>query len=46
MKIKFFFNNNSCNDLYTGDKLKNLWTRCQSRLNEMQGMQYLTNTKE
>ncbi len=46
MKIKFFFNNYSCNDLYTGDKLKDLWNRCQSRLNEMQGMHYLTNTKE
>jgi len=45
MKIKFFFNNYSCNDLYTGDKLKDLWKRCQSRLNEMQGMHYLTNTK-
>ena len=46
MKIKFFFNNYSCNDLYTGDKLKELWNRCQSRINEMQSMHYLTNTKE
>jgi len=46
MKIKFFFNNYAYNDLYTGDKLRNLWNRCQSRLNEMQGMDYLTNTKE
>ena len=41
IKIKFFFNNYSCNDLYTGDKLKELWQRCNSRLNEMQTLEYL-----
>ena len=41
IKIKFFFNNVSCNDLYTGDKLKDLWQRCNSRLNEMQTLEYL-----
>ncbi|MDC0415532.1 cell division protein ZapE [Gammaproteobacteria bacterium] len=42
IKVKFFFNKYSCNDLYTGDKLKELWERCSSRLNEMQTIEYLT----
>ena len=42
IKVKFFFNNYSFNDLYTGDKLKELWERCSSRLNEMQTLEYLT----
>jgi cell division protein ZapE len=42
IKIKFFFNIDSCDDLYTGDKLKELWQRCNSRLNEMQTLEYLT----
>lgn len=46
MKVKFFFNNLSCNDLYTGVKLNHLWGRCKSRLNEMQSLNYLTNIKE
>ena len=41
-KIKFFFNNYTCNDLYIGDKLKDLWKRCNSRINEMQTLEYLT----
>ena len=41
-KIKFFFNNNSSNELYSGDKLIGLWHRCISRLNEMQTVEYLT----
>ena len=41
IKIKFFFNSYSCNDLYTGDTLKELWQRCNSRLNEMQTLEYL-----
>ena len=42
IKIKFFFNEYVCNDLYTGTKLKELWKRCNSRLNEMQTLEYLT----
>ena len=42
IKIKFFFNNCSCNDIYVGDKLIELWRRCKSRLNEMQTLEYLT----
>ena len=42
IKIKFFFNEYVCNDLYTGTKLKELWRRCSSRLNEMQTLEYLT----
>ena len=40
-KIKFFFNDVDHNKLYTGKKLKILWDRCQSRLNEMQTSEYL-----
>ena len=42
IKIKFFFNEYVCNDLYIGTKLKELWRRCSSRLNEMQTLEYLT----
>ena len=42
IKIKFFFNDYKCNDLYTGDRLRALWERCNSRLNEMQTIEYLT----
>ena len=42
IKIKFFFTEYVCNDLYTGTKLKELWRRCSSRLNEMQTLEYLT----
>jgi len=40
-KVKFFFNNNLSDDLYSGDKLIDLWHRCNSRLNEMQTLEYL-----
>ncbi len=41
-KVKFFHNIDSLNMLYHGNKLKILWTRCQSRLNEMQTLDYLS----
>jgi cell division protein ZapE len=40
-KIKFFFNDVNYKKLYSGKKLKILWDRCQSRLNEMQTSEYL-----
>ena len=40
-KVKFFFNNKLSDDLYSGDKLIDLWHRCNSRLNEMQTLEYL-----
>ncbi len=40
-KIKFFFNDCSYENLYTGERLKILWDRCQSRLAEMQTEDYL-----
>ena len=41
-KIKFFFDNCSYQDLYTGQKLKILWNRCHSRLSEMRTSEYLS----
>ncbi len=40
-KIKFFSDAATLNELYTGEKLKLLWDRCCSRLNEMQTPEYL-----
>ena len=41
-KIKFFFDDCFCEDLYTGKKLRALWDRCYSRLIEMQTSSYIT----
>ncbi len=41
-KIKFFFDNCSYQNLYTGQKLKILWNRCHSRLSEMRTSKYLS----
>ena len=41
-KIKFFFDNCSHQNLYTGQKLKILWDRCHSRLSEMRTPEYLS----
>ena len=41
-KIKFFFDNCSHQNLYTGQKLKILWDRCHSRLSEMRTSEYLS----
>ena len=40
VKVKFFFNNLDINEIYEGTKLDLLWSRCESRLNEMQGRTY------
>ena len=44
-KIKFFFDNCSQQNLYTGEKLEDLWNRCHSRLSEMQTSDYLARVK-
>ncbi len=41
-KIKFFFNDCSHENLYTGEKLEVLWSRCQSRLSEMQTARFMS----
>ena len=43
-KIKFFFNNFDKNKIYLGNKINNLWLRCNSRLVEMQNKEYFVNT--
>ena len=43
-KIKFFFNNFDKNKIYLGNKINNLWLRCNSRLAEMQNKEYFVNT--
>ncbi len=42
-KIKFFFNNFDKNKIYLGNKINNLWLRCNSRLAEMQNKEYFFN---
>ena len=42
-KIKFFFNNFDKNKIYLGNKINNLWLRCNSRLVEMQNKEYFFN---
>ena len=41
-KIKLFLNEIKVNNIYIGKKIDNLWSRCLSRLNEMQTEEYLT----
>lgn len=43
-KIKFFFNNFDKNKIYLGNKINNLWLRCNSRLAEMQDKEYFLNS--
>ena len=42
-KIKFFFNNIDQDKIYLGKKIENLWSRCRSRLFEMQSKEYFFN---
>jgi len=42
-KIKFFFNELDINEIYSGSKIKLLWSRCASRLSEMSTYKYLSN---
>ena len=41
VKVKFFFNKVKYKDIYSGNRLEILWRRCQSRLIEMQNLEYL-----
>jgi len=41
-KIKLFLNEIKINEIYSGSKIDNLWSRCLSRLNEMQTDEYFT----
>jgi cell division protein ZapE len=45
IKIKFFFEKITPENIYTGDKLDLLWGRCASRLQEMQTSEYLNSKK-
>ena len=40
-KVKFFINNLELDNIYTGTNLQILWSRCLSRLHEMQTIEYL-----
>jgi len=40
-KVKFFFNDIDIKNIYAGEKLQFLWSRCSSRLTEMQSYGYL-----
>lgn len=45
MKVKFFIDTKSIENLYKGTKLTILWSRCASRLKEMQTIEYLESSK-
>ncbi len=45
VKVKFFFNEIEINKIYIGTKLDILWSRCLSRLNEMQSYDYFSKHK-
>tara|TARA_B100002052_G_scaffold276791_1_gene281752 strand:+ start:3115 stop:4170 length:1056 start_codon:yes stop_codon:yes gene_type:complete len=44
-KVKFFFNDLRIDEIYKGTKLKILWSRCESRLNEMISYDYFLHDK-
>ena len=45
-KLKLFLDPNLINDLYSGDKLTNLWARTESRLNQISTAKYLQNLEQ
>ena len=45
MKVKFFIDPKSIENLYKGTKLNILWSRCASRLKEMQTIEYFESSK-
>ena len=45
-KLKLFYDPNLINNLYTGDQLKNLWVRTESRLHQMVSAKYLENLEQ
>ena len=44
-KVKFFFNDLGIEEIYKGTKLDILWSRCESRLNEMVSYDYFLHEK-
>tara|TARA_B100000214_G_scaffold233698_1_gene170704 strand:+ start:275 stop:1324 length:1050 start_codon:yes stop_codon:yes gene_type:complete len=45
-KLKFFYDPNLINNLYSGDQLHHLWVRTESRLNQMSTTKYLQNLEK
>ena len=45
-KLKFFFDPNFLNNLYSGDQLRHLWVRTESRLHELTTTKYLQNLEK
>ena len=45
-KLKFFFDPNLINNLYSGDQLLHLWVRTESRLHEITTTKYLQNLEK
>ena len=45
-KLKFFFDPNFINNLYSGDQLRHLWVRTESRLHELTTTKYLQNLEK
>ena len=45
-KLKLFYDPELINNLYSGDQLKNLWLRTESRLHQMASTKYLQNLEQ
>jgi len=45
-KLKFFYNPNLINNLYSGDQLHHLWIRAESRLHQIAAKKYLQNVEK
>ena len=45
-KLKFFYDPNLINNLYSGDQLYHLWVRTESRLNQISTTKYLQNLEK
>ena len=45
-KLKFFYNPNLINNLYSGDHLHHLWVRTESRLHQITAKKYLQNLEK
>ena len=45
-KLKFFYDPNLINSLYSGDQLLNLWVRTESRLHQITTTKYLQNLEK
>tara|TARA_B100001287_G_scaffold35110_1_gene24848 strand:- start:958 stop:2007 length:1050 start_codon:yes stop_codon:yes gene_type:complete len=45
-KLKFFYDPNLMDNLYSGDQLENLWVRTESRLHQITSIKYLQNLEQ